>query len=209
MIGRPTSDKCGLLRTCCQRSYPNQMISNEQFNLEYVPPEIVYGQPQQHQQSIYKPQTNNQYDHQYYQPPNGGYTTTITRPVQIPVQVPVSGIYQQQYRPPKMVNSPSQSMISIDTSLPVPIRNDHYYSGRPVTNNHQSIAYQNCGVRQSIGINGRVQNLNYHQSSTEFAEFPWQVAILKRIGPSDNLYVCGGALISSSFVLTAAHCIKK
>ena len=38
-------------------------------------------------------------------------------------------------------------------------------------------------------------------------EYPWQVAILKK-DQYDNVYVCGGALVGPSHVLTAAHCIK-
>jgi secreted trypsin-like serine protease len=32
-------------------------------------------------------------------------------------------------------------------------------------------------------------------------KFPWQVALI-----IDNMYFCGGSLISSKWVLTAAHC---
>ena len=39
------------------------------------------------------------------------------------------------------------------------------------------------------------------------AEYPWQVAILKK-EEFDNVYVCGGALIDGSHILTAAHSIK-
>ena len=36
-------------------------------------------------------------------------------------------------------------------------------------------------------------------------QFPWQVAILIFIG--NSIYFCGGSLISSQWVLTAAHCV--
>ncbi|XP_022243365.1 serine protease 42-like [Limulus polyphemus] len=69
--------------------------------------------------------------------------------------------------------------------------------------------YSTCGKRNAFGIQGRVQNLQYHDDSAEFGEFPWQVAILRKIGPKDSLYACGGALIDSRWVVTAAHCLKK
>lgn len=115
-----------------------------------------------------------------------------------------------QYRPAKFLNPAHVSQFqqnSISPPVPVGIRNDPHYHQQSA--NIGQYAYDKCGARQSIGINGRVQNLNYHDSATEFGEFPWQVAILKRLGASDNLYVCGGSLISSNFILTAAHCIKK
>ena len=40
------------------------------------------------------------------------------------------------------------------------------------------------------------------------AEYPWQVAILKK-EQFDNVYVCGGSLVDGSHILTAAHCIKS
>lgn len=42
---------------------------------------------------------------------------------------------------------------------------------------------------------------------SEFGEYPWQVAILKK-DPKESVYVCGGTLIDGLHIITAAHCIK-
>lgn len=66
-----------------------------------------------------------------------------------------------------------------------------------------------CGARNGLGVHGRVKNLQYHDDASEFGEYPWQVAILLKVGPGNNLFVCGGTLISPQWVATAAHCLKK
>jgi len=64
-----------------------------------------------------------------------------------------------------------------------------------------------CGRRNPSGITGRIKTLSHVDGESEFGEYPWQVAILKK-DQYDNVYVCGGALVGPNHVLTAAHCIK-
>lgn len=202
--GKSINDGCGLLRTCCQRSNPMQMLPNFDFGPGaqdvILTPEMIspmYTKPS-HQgiSQMYPPQYKPPTRPGYQRPPppqSNGYYPTV-RP----------NYGRPQYRPPKLIHAPASFEPMMDTHLPVPSHNTPQFASHIA-----QFAYDKCGSRQSVGINGRVQNLNYHESSTEFGEFPWQVAILKRLGPSDNLYACGGALISSSYILTAAHCIKK
>jgi len=91
-----------------------------------------------------------------------------------------------------------------------------------------------CGRRNTQGINGRIKNPSYIDGDSEFGEsflllfsgkkksfvsaislfvfaageYPWQAAILKK-DPQESVYVCGGTLIDSLHIVTAAHCIKS
>lgn len=64
-----------------------------------------------------------------------------------------------------------------------------------------------CGRRNTNGITGRIKNPVYVDGDSEFGEYPWQVAILKK-DPKESVYVCGGTLVDGSHILTAAHCVK-
>ncbi|XP_046399362.1 uncharacterized protein LOC124165869 isoform X2 [Ischnura elegans] len=64
-----------------------------------------------------------------------------------------------------------------------------------------------CGKRNTHGINGRIKNPVYVDGDSEFGEYPWQAAILKK-DVQESVYVCGGTLIDAYHVLTAAHCVK-
>uniref|UniRef100_D3TLX6 Phenoloxidase-activating factor 2 n=1 Tax=Glossina morsitans morsitans TaxID=37546 RepID=D3TLX6_GLOMM len=63
-----------------------------------------------------------------------------------------------------------------------------------------------CGWRNQAGF-----TISTEQNEAEFGEFPWMVAILSVEETSDNdaifLYACGGSLIGSNIVLTAANCV--
>lgn len=63
-----------------------------------------------------------------------------------------------------------------------------------------------CGVRNAQGINGRIKNPAYTDGDSEFGEYPWQAAILKK-DVKESVYVCGGTMIDSQHILTAAHCV--
>jgi len=78
------------------------------------------------------------------------------------------------------------------------------------SNGGQFSSYGQCGKRNAHGVTGRINNpaQKYDEGDTEFGEYPWQAAILKK-EEYDNVYVCGGSLIDSSHILTAAHCIKQ
>ncbi|XP_046968672.1 uncharacterized protein LOC124536225 isoform X2 [Vanessa cardui] len=65
-----------------------------------------------------------------------------------------------------------------------------------------------CGIRHSQGVNGRIKTPSYVDGDSEFGEYPWQAAILKK-DPKESVYVCGGTLIDGLHIMTAAHCIKS
>ncbi|XP_063890008.1 serine protease filzig-like isoform X1 [Scylla paramamosain] len=71
----------------------------------------------------------------------------------------------------------------------------------------QQRAISTCGRRSNaLGNLGRVKTNRFEQGDTEFGEYPWHGAILRRDG-GENVYVCGGALIDSRHLVTAAHCL--
>ncbi|XP_053955499.1 uncharacterized protein LOC128861402 isoform X2 [Anastrepha ludens] len=65
-----------------------------------------------------------------------------------------------------------------------------------------------CGTRNAAGITGRIKNPSYIDGDSEFGEYPWHVAILKK-DPKESVYACGATLIDAQHVITAAHCIKS
>uniref|UniRef100_A0AAR5PZF9 Phenoloxidase-activating factor 2 n=1 Tax=Dendroctonus ponderosae TaxID=77166 RepID=A0AAR5PZF9_DENPD len=84
----------------------------------------------------------------------------------------------------------------------------HVCCRRPFQPPAPTVNRNTCGTRHSQGINGRIKNPVYVDGDSEFGEYPWQVAILKK-DPKESVYVCGGTLIDPLHILTAAHCVKQ
>jgi hypothetical protein len=66
-----------------------------------------------------------------------------------------------------------------------------------------------CGFR-NIKIKNRVKFIDEQEDSdnkvSEFAEFPWTLAVYEQTSYGQFEYKCGAVLVSDTIVLTAAHC---
>ena len=195
-----------------RQSQASAGLQQAQFALQrFQKQQVPYGLPAQtarlqmhpmggfeHQQQSYAPlahRTSNQYTslQSRYQAPQVVQYTRAVSPMQ-----PLQSFQQQQQQPQQQPNSlaaPMQTAASM-------VRNQQVLGTKKILDGR-------CGLRQSAGITGRVQNLAYHESSADFGEYPAQAAILKRLNGNESLFVCGGTLISQYWVATAAHCIKK
>jgi secreted trypsin-like serine protease len=69
----------------------------------------------------------------------------------------------------------------------------------PVT----TVAPQSCGVKGSSSPSGKIVG----GQETDPYEYPWQM--LLSIEEDGQTYTCGGSLLSSTYVVTAAHCVES
>lgn len=61
-----------------------------------------------------------------------------------------------------------------------------------------------CG-RSQVFLNGQQRVVG--GSEAQPGQFPWQVSLQRRSG-SIWFHICGGVVLSQSWILTAAHCIN-
>ena len=74
-----------------------------------------------------------------------------------------------------------------------------------VFNDHKQINVPGCGLRPlaEIGAN-RNESRIVGGAKSIVGDWGWQVAIYRY-----KQFICGGSIINSKWVLTAAHCIEK
>merc|ERR1712112_370992 len=69
-----------------------------------------------------------------------------------------------------------------------------------------------CGVRREVSTCLESSDRIVDGQDAECNEWPWQVRIVKKIGVGSwtiHQHHCGGSLINSRHVVTAAHCILE
>lgn len=78
-------------------------------------------------------------------------------------------------------------------------------NGSSISNANTDRHPKGCGYRNPNGISFKITGHN--RGETQFGEFPWLVAIRRFSSASE--VICGGAIIHSQVILTAAHCVNE
>ncbi len=111
---------------------------------------------------------------------------------------PIRRNYTNEQRPYNPYEDTDEEVIDYDTYDPYPFpvtsTNERPELRYPVTNKYV------CGVK-GTHRKGRVVG----GDDGAPGEWCWQVALINSL----NQYLCGGALIGTQWVLTAAHCVTK
>ncbi|KAG1714508.1 Protein masquerade [Nymphon striatum] len=218
-----TGDKTVDKRFSCSRNNlvccaPNTEIKNYEDYLSQKPSyQNQYPRPQNNRPPNNRPQSH----HGDYNPlpdtrpptrprprpiPHYISDEVLSPPTHIPVQRPDAAIHIPHYQA-----RPDETFSQLDTSneySPVLDTNEEAHQPRPTRPNQRPVVTPShshgepeqyvCG-KQGGRRYGRVIG----GSDTKPGEWCWQVALIN----SMNQYLCGGALIGSEWVLTAAHCV--
>lgn len=80
----------------------------------------------------------------------------------------------------------------------------------PIISPVPPVQHLGCGYRNPDGVGFRI--IGDKDNEAQFGEFPWMAAILREEpAPEENLnlYECGGAIITPTVIMTAAHCVQN
>lgn len=183
------SQRCGIMRTCCRipPSLQHQSVINQQAHRD---PQFQRGLPPR--------------------PPSEWYPSN--QQLLRPVSRPQAHTLVQQTGEPQIDYQQASSALASSLMPSQSPMGGQYQLEQPQRPPVGSFMAGRCGTRQTMGITGRVQNVQPapgSESSAEFGEFPAHAAILKRISPGDSLFVCSAALVSNLWLATAAHCVRR
>lgn len=206
---------CGIMRTCCKLPASMQM-ARPNFNQRQ--PQNARLTPLNHQPSRLSstsfqpnPYLQNQHQHQQQSQLIQLMGHNQHQLLQQPATHPLSLASNSQ----EFVN-PSPAIDYMTSQQQRPHQQSELFQPKPqlnaIVSNPANFMSGRCGVRETLGIAGRVQNTNPTPGSetlADFGEFPAHAAILKRISPGDSLFVCSAVLISNQWLITAAHCVRR
>lgn len=174
---------------------PPLLPHQQSHSQNYQPSQSQNSQPpqtQNYQQQSYQPPPT-----QNYQPPqNQNYQQSQSQNYQQP--------QQQSYQPPPVQNyQPSQNYQQQTQSPPTRPPQQNYGSSRQGSFIDVS---QQCGMT-SQRIPESVSLIINGQPAVK-GQFPW-LAVYYHNGINNNGFICGGSLVSSNAIITAAHCVQN